>query len=320
MLIIHKSDVIAFDQSTILNERQTVPRENLNDLRAFLAVAQESNFTRAAARLGVSQSALSHTIRQLEERLGLRLLTRTTRAVATTEAGQRLLDGISHHIGQIDAQLDELGSLRETPAGTVRLVSSELGISQVLWPKLQPLLQANPDIKVEITQDNGFNDIVAEGFDAGVRRGEHLAKDMISARIGEPLRYIVVAAPQVFEAHPKPTHPRDLADLPCVNFLLQSAKRTFPWEFREDGHDLRVRVDGPLAFNNIFLVLDAALAGFGCAYMSVDLADPHLKAGRLVQVLDDYCPFFDPFHLYYPNRRQPSPAFRAVLEALRHKG
>ncbi|MBZ4021545.1 LysR family transcriptional regulator [Rhodobacter sp. TJ_12] len=295
-------------------------RANLNDLRSFMAVAQERNFTRAAARLGVSQSALSHTIRQLEARLGVRLLTRTTRAVATTEAGQRLLDGISHHIGQIDAHLDELGALRETPAGTVRLVSSDLGIDQVLWPKLQPLLRANPDIKVEITLDNGFNDIVAEGFDAGVRRGEHLAKDMISARIGTPLRYIVVAAPQVFETHPKPQHPRDLAELPCINFTLQSAKRSFAWEFQENGHDLRVKVDGQLAFNNVFLVLEAALAGFGCAYMPVELAAPHLKAGRLVQVLDAYCPFFDPFHLYYPNRRQPSPAFKAVLEALRHTG
>ena len=296
-----------------------VPRENINDLRAFVAVAQESNFTRAAARLGVSQSALSHTIRQLEERLGVRLLTRTTRAVATTEAGQRLLDVISHHVEQIDAQIDALGTLREMPAGTVRLVSSELGISQVLWPKLQPLLRENPDIKVEITLDNGFNDIVADGFDAGVRRGEHLAKDMISARIGEPLRYIVVATPAFFESHDRPTHPRDLADLPCINFRLQSAGRNFQWEFRENGHDLRVKVDGQLAFNNIFLVLEAALAGFGCAYMSSDLAQPHLEAGRLVQVLDSFCPHFEPFHLYYPNRRQPSPAFQAVLGALRSR-
>ena len=296
-----------------------VPRENINDLRAFVAVAQESNFTRAAARLGVSQSALSHTIRQLEERLGVRLLTRTTRAVATTEAGQRLLDGISHHVEQIDAQIDALGTLREMPAGTVRLVSSELGISQVLWPKLQPLLRENPDIKVEITLDNGFNDIVADGFDAGVRRGEHLAKDMISARIGEPLRYIVVATPAFFESHDRPTHPRDLADLPCINFRLQSAGRNFQWEFRENGHDLRVKVDGQLAFNNIFLVLEAALAGFGCAYMSSDLAQPHLEAGRLVQVLDSFCPHFEPFHLYSPNRRQPSPAFQAVLGALRSR-
>ncbi|MAB05660.1 MAG: LysR family transcriptional regulator [Rhodobacteraceae bacterium] len=296
-----------------------MPRENINDLRAFVAVAQESNFTRAAARLGVSQSALSHTIRQLEERLGVRLLTRTTRAVATTEAGQRLLDGISHHVEQIDAQIDALGTLREMPAGTVRLVSSELGISQVLWPKLQPLLRENPDIKVEITLDNGFNDIVADGFDAGVRRGEHLAKDMISARIGEPLRYIVVATPAFFESHDRPTHPRDLADLPCINFRLQSAGRNFQWEFRENGHDLRVKVDGQLAFNNIFLVLEAALAGFGCAYMSSDLAQPHLEAGRLVQVLDSFCPHFEPFHLYYPTRRQPSPAFQAVLGALRSR-
>ncbi|MCW2309237.1 DNA-binding transcriptional LysR family regulator [Rhodobium gokarnense] len=269
--------------------------------------------------MNVSQSALSHAIRQLEERLGVRLLTRTTRAVAPTEAGQRLLDGIAHHLEEIDAQVEALGALRDMPAGTVRLVSSDLGISQVLWPKLSPFLKKNPDIRVEITLDNGFNDIVSDGFDAGVRRGEHLARDMISTRIGPDLRYIVVAAPEVFEAHPRPEHPRDLSGLPCVNFRLPSSGTNFVWEFREDGRDLRVKVEGQLAFNNIFYCLDAALAGFGCAYISVDLAEPHLKAGRLVQVLDDYCPFWDGFHLYYPNRRQASPAFRAVLEALRHR-
>ncbi|MBK1697221.1 LysR family transcriptional regulator [Rhodovibrio salinarum] len=296
-----------------------MPRENTNDLRAFIAVAQERNFTRAAATLGVSQSALSHTVRQLEDRLGVRLLTRTTRAVAPTEAGQRLLDGIAHHFEEIDAHVEALGALRDSPAGTVRLVSSELGISQLLWPKLLPFLKEHPDINVEITLDNGLNDIVSEGYDAGVRRGEHMARDMISARIGPNLRYIVVGVPEIFDTYPWPEHPRDLAHLPCVNFRLQSSGRNFAWEFQEDGHVLRVKVEGQIAFNNIFLCLEAALAGFGLTYMSVDLAEPHLRAGRLVQVLDAYCPAWDGFHLYYPNRRQASPAFRAVLEALRHR-
>ncbi|MCR8546378.1 LysR family transcriptional regulator [Salipiger sp. P9] len=297
-----------------------MPRENVNDLRAFIAVAQERNFTRAAARIGVSQSALSHTIRQLEERLGVRLLTRTTRSVAPTEAGQRLLDGIAPHFEEIDAHVEALGALRDVPAGTVRLVASDLAISQVLWPKLKPFLSAHPDIKLEITLDNGLNDVVSEGYDAGVRRGEHLARDMISARIGPDLRYIVVAAPALFDRFPRPEHPRDLADLPCINFRLQSSGVNFAWEFQEEGHLLRVRVEGQLAFNNIFHCLEAALDGFGLSYMSADLAEAHLKAGRLVQVLDDYCPFWDGFHLYYPNRRQASPAFRAVLNALRHRG
>ena len=294
-------------------------RENVDDLRAFIAVARERNFTRAAARIGVSQSALSHTIRQLEGRLGVRLLTRTTRAVAPTEAGQRLLDGISRHFEEIDAHVEAMGALRDTPSGTVRLVSSDLGISQLLWPKLKPFLKRHPDIKVEITLDNGLNDIVSEGFDAGVRRGEHLARDMISTRIGPDLRYIVVAAPEIFGAHPRPDHPRDLSRLPCINFRMPSAGTNFMWEFRENGHDLRVKVEGQLAFNNIFHCLDAALAGFGYTYMSADLAEPHLRTGRLVQVLDAYCPFWDGFYLYYPNRRQASPAFRAVVDALRHR-
>ncbi|MDK3016689.1 LysR family transcriptional regulator [Pseudodonghicola flavimaris] len=297
-----------------------MPRENVNDLRAFIAVAQERNFTRAAARMGVSQSALSHTIRQLEDRLGVRLLTRTTRSVAPTEAGQRLLDGITPHFREIDAHVEALGALRDVPAGTVRLVSSDLGISQILWPKLIPFLKAHPDIRVEITQDNGLNDLVAEGYDAGVRRGEHLARDMISARIGPDLHYVVVAAPELFDRWPRPEHPRDLATLPCINFRLQSAGTNFAWEFREDDHILRLKVEGQLVFNNIFYCLEAALEGFGLTYMAADLAAPHLQAGRLVQVLDTYCPVWDGFHLYYPNRRQASPAFRAVLNALRHRG
>ncbi|MBN9675502.1 LysR family transcriptional regulator [Salipiger bermudensis] len=294
-------------------------REKIDDLRAFIAVARERNFTRAAAGMGISQSALSHTIRQLEARLGVRLLTRTTRAVAPTEAGQRLLEGITPHFAGIDAELDALGDLRDTPAGTVRIVSSEYGVSHILWPRLAPFLKAHPDIRVEITQDNGLNDIVSEGYDAGVRRGEHLARDMISARIGPDLRYIVVGTPDLFDRRPRPRHPRELAALPCVNFQLQSTGGFFAWEFKERDHELRVKVEGQLAFNNIFDCLRAAEAGFGLTYVPEEIARPGLAEGRLVQVLEDFCPVWDGFHLYYPNRRQASAAFRAVLEALRHR-
>lgn len=294
-------------------------REKTDDLRAFIAVARERNFTRAAAGMGISQSALSHTIRQLEARLGVRLLTRTTRAVAPTEAGQRLLDGITPHFEGIDAEIDALGDLRDTPAGTVRIVSSEYGVSHILWPRLVPFLKANSEIRVEITQDNGLNDIVSEGYDAGVRRGEHLARDMISARIGPDLRYIVVGAPDLFDSHARPKHPRDLSALPCVNFILKSTGGFFAWEFKENDHELRVRVEGQLAFNDIFDCLRAAEAGFGLTYVPEEIARQGLAEGRLVQVLEAFCPVWDGFHLYYPNRRQASPAFRAVLGALRYR-
>ncbi|WP_119310133.1 LysR family transcriptional regulator [Cohaesibacter haloalkalitolerans] len=297
-----------------------MPRENVNDLRAFVAVAKERNFTRAAAGLGVTQSALSHTIRQLEERLGVRLLTRTTRAVAPTEAGLRLLKGVTPHLEGIDAEIEALGTLRDVLAGTVRIVSSEYGISHALWPKLAPFLKKNPDIKVEITQDNGLNEIVTEGYDAGVRRGEHLAKDMISARIGPDLRYIVVGSPALLEVYPTPIHPRELDSIPCVNFLLQSTGIYFAWQFKEDGRELRVRVEGQLAFNNVFDCLKAAEAGFGLSYVPDEIAQKGIASGKLIQVLEPFCPTWDGFYLYYPNRRQASPAFQAVLNALRYRG
>ncbi|SFP15627.1 DNA-binding transcriptional regulator, LysR family [Cohaesibacter marisflavi] len=297
-----------------------MPRENVNDLRAFVAVAKERSFTRAAAGLGLTQSALSHTIRQLEERLGVRLLTRTTRAVAPTEAGQRLLNGVTPHLEAIDAEIEALGMLRDMPAGTVRIVSSEYGISHVLWPKLAPFLKTHSDIKVEITQDNGLNEIVTEGYDAGVRRGEHLAKDMISARIGPDLRYIVVGSPALLDVYPTPSHPRELDQIPCVNFLLQSSGIHFAWQFKEEERELRVRVDGQLAFNNVFDCLKAAEAGFGLSYVPDEIAQKGIASGKLIQVLETFCPTWDGFHLYYPNRRQASPAFQAVLNALRYRG
>lgn len=256
--------------------------DTTNDLRAFIQVAQERSFTRAAAKMGISQSALSHTIRQLEDRLGLRLLTRTTRSVGLTEAGERLLNGIQDPFEEIDAQVGALSALRDTPAGKVRIVASEYAISNVLWPKLIPFLKQNPDIQLEITLDNGLSDIVSEGFDAGVRRGEHLQKDMISARISPSVRYIVVGAPELFKTAQPPEHPRDLSTVPCVNFRLRSSGTFFAWEFKEGAHEFRVRVEGQLAFNNIYDCFKAALAGFGLAYVPEEIAQDDLAAGRLV--------------------------------------
>ncbi|MDX3926036.1 MAG: LysR family transcriptional regulator [Shinella sp.] len=294
-------------------------RENVNDLLAFLAVARERNFTRAAAKVGVSQSALSHTIRQLEARLGVRLLTRTTRAVSPTEAGQRLLEGIGPHFDEIEAQVDALSELRDKPAGNIRIVASDHAIKYVLWPKLRKFLPQYPDIKVELALDNGLTDIITERFDAGVRMGEHLAKDMISARIGPDFCLAVVGAPSYFASRTVPVHPKDLVGHACVNFRLPSLGGFYAWEFEENGREIKIRVDGQLAFNNIFDVLEAALDGFGLGYIPEEIILPHVEEGRLVRVLQKYSPHWDGYHLYYPSRRQSSPAFVALVEALRHR-
>ncbi|GLK82785.1 LysR family transcriptional regulator [Ancylobacter defluvii] len=294
-------------------------RENINDLLAFIAVARERSFTRAASRMGVSQSALSHTIRQLEARLGVRLLTRTTRAVSPTEAGERLLQGIGPHFDEIEAQVDALNDLRDTPAGTIRISASDYAISSVLWPKLQKFLPRYPDIKVELMLDNGLTDIVTERYDAGVRMGEQLAKDMISARIGPDFRFAVVGTPVYFAEHPVPEHPQDLVQHRCINYRFQTSGGLWAWDFEKDGRELKIRVDGQLAFNNIFHVLDAALAGAGLAFVPEEIARDHIRAGQLIRVLEDWCAYWDGFYLYYPSRRQSSPAFVALLDALRHR-
>ncbi|WP_372070630.1 LysR family transcriptional regulator (plasmid) [Tistrella mobilis] len=296
-----------------------MPRENLNDLQAFLAVARERSFTRAAAKAGVSQSALSHTIRQLEARLGMRLLTRTTRAVSPTQAGQRLIDGLGPHFDGIEAELDALNALRDKPAGNIRIVASDHALNHLLWPKLRGFLADYPDVKVELVLDNGLTDIVTERFDAGVRMGEQLAKDMISARIGPDFRFAVVGAPGYFETRPVPQHPRDLVEHVCINQRMPTSGGFWAWDFEEDGRELKIRVDGQLAFNNIYNVVDAAIDGFGLAYAPEDVVLPHVKAGRLIRVLEDFSPFWDGYHLYYPSRRQSSPAFVALVEALRHR-
>ncbi len=295
-------------------------RENINDLIAFLAVARERSFTRAAAKLGVSQSALSQTIRGLEERLGLRLLTRTTRSVAPTEAGERLLHTVGPRFEEIEAELEALSELREKPAGTIRINAIDYVADTILWPKLAKFLGQYPDIKVEITIDYGLTDIVAQGYDAGVRHGEQVAKDMIAVRIGPDMRMAVVGAPSYFAKRSLPKTPQDLIGQNCINLRLATHGGLYAWEFEKAGRELKVRVEGQLVFNGSYQMLNAALAGFGLAYVPEDLAEPHLAKGRLRRVLEDWCPPFSGYHLYYPSRRQSSPAFALLLDALRYRG
>jgi DNA-binding transcriptional LysR family regulator len=293
---------------------------NLNDLLVFRAVATERSFTRAAAKLGVSQSALSHTIRALEERLGLRLLTRTTRSVSPTEAGERLLHTVGPRFEEIEAELEALSELREKPAGTIRITATDYAADTILWPKLAKFLRQYPDIKVEIIIDYGLTDIVAERFDAGVRSGEQVAKDMIAVRIGPDMRMAVVGAPSYFKDHPEPARPQDLISHNCVNLRLPTRGGLYAWEFEKDGRELNVHVEGQLVFNGTFQMLNAALAGFGLAYVPEDVAQPHLARRRLKRVLEDWCPPFSGYHLYYPSRRQSTLAFSLLVEALRHRG
>lgn len=295
-------------------------RAPLNDLIAFVAVARERSFTRAAARLGVSPSALSHTIRALEERLGLRVLTRTTRSVTTTEAGARLLGSVGPRFDEIEAELASLSDLRDRPAGTIRISAEESATATVLGPALARLLPRYPDIKVEIDVDNGLIDIVEQGFDAGVRSGDIVAKDMIAVPIGPPLRMVVVGSPAYFEAHPKPKRPQDLTGMPCINIRLPTHGGLYAWEFEKGGREVRVRVDGPLIFNTLEPIQAAALNGLGLGYLPEQRVAEDVAAGRLAPVLDDWCAPYPGYHLYYPSRRQPTAAFTVLLEALRHRG
>ncbi len=294
-------------------------RENINDLLSFLAVAQERSFTKAAAKLGVSQSALSHRMRALETRLGLRLLTRTTRSVSPTEAGERLLQSVGHYFEEIDAQLEELSELRDKPAGTIRITAIEHAVDTILLPKLAQFLPAYPDIKVEISIDYGLTDIVADRYDAGVRSGEQVAKDMIAVRIGPDLRIAIVGSPSYFKDRPAPEKPQDLTEHECINLRLPTYGGLYAWEFEKGGRELRVRVDGPLIINATAPMLNAARAGLGLAYVPEDLVGPDLKSGALRRVLDDWCPAYSGYHLYYPSRRQPTPAFKLFVEALRYR-
>jgi DNA-binding transcriptional LysR family regulator len=294
--------------------------ENLNDLIAFLAVAREKSFTRAAAQLGVSQSALSQTVRNLEVRLGLRLLSRTTRSVAPTEAGERLIQSVGPHFDEINAGLASLSQLSKKPSGTVRITAMEYAADAILWPKLSKLLKKYPEIKVEIIVDYGLTDIVAQRFDAGVRSGEQVAKDMIAVRIGPDMRMAVVGARSYFEERPEPKKPQELIGHNCINLRLPSHGGFYAWEFEKDGHELKVRVEGQLAFNLTAQIANAALGGFGLAYLPEGLVQPHLTKARLIRVLEDWCPPYAGYHLFYPSRRQSSPAFALVVDALRYRG
>jgi len=295
-------------------------RDSLNDLHAFVTVARERSFTRAAAKLGVSQSALSHTMRGLEERLGLRLLTRTTRSVSPTEVGERLLNAIGPRLEEIDAELAALSELRDKPAGTIRITAGDHAVHSILWPALKTLLPDYPDIKVEITTDYGLTDIAAQRYDAGIRLGEQVARDMIAVRIGPDMCMAVVGAPAYFATRKRPKMPQDLVGHDCINIRLPTYGGLYAWEFEKVGRELRVRVEGRLVFNNLALRLDAALAGLGLAYLPEDQVLDHIAAGRLVRVLGDWCPPFPGYHLYYPSRRQPAPAFTVLVDALRYRG
>jgi len=296
-----------------------MPRADLNDVQAFLAVAQERSFTKAAAKLGVSQSALSHTIRGLEARLGLRLLSRTTRSVSPTEVGERLLRAVGPHFVEIENSLAALSELREKPAGTIRITTGEHAAETILWPALAKLLPRYPDIKVELIVEYGLTDIVAERYDAGVRIGEQVAKDMIAVRIGPDLRMAVVGAPSYFEGRAKPKTPQDLTAHHCINIRLPTYGGLYAWEFEKRGRELKVRVDGQLVFNTSALRLNAVRAGLGLAYLPEDQVREALANGRLIRLLEDWCPPFSGYHLYYPSRRQMTPAFAVLVEALRHR-
>jgi DNA-binding transcriptional LysR family regulator len=294
--------------------------EQFNNLAAFVAVAQERSFTRAAARLGVSQSALSQTIKGLEARLGIRLLTRSTRSVTPTEAGARLLATVAPRFREIEQELDALTMLRDRPAGNVRITAAEHAALSVLQPALARILPRYPDVTVEIVVDYGLTDIVAERFDAGVRLGEQVAKDIIAVPIGPPMRMAVVGAPSYFARHARPETPRDLTDHNCINIRLPTYGGLFAWEFDHGGREVRVRVEGQVIVNHAGLRLASVLGGLGLAYLPEDQILDHVAQGRLIRVLEDWCEPFPGYHLYYPSRHHASSAFGVVVEALRYRG
>jgi DNA-binding transcriptional LysR family regulator len=296
-----------------------MPCENFNDLLAFLMVARERSFTRAAAQLGVSQSALSHTIRGLEARLGIRLLTRTTRSVSPTEAGERLLKTVAPRFEEINAELTALTELREKPAGAIRISAHDHAVNTVLWPKLAKFLPNYPDIKVEININYGLIDIVEQRYDAGVRSGDQVAKDMIAVRIGPDYRMAVVGSPGYFAKRPAPDTPQELTAHDCINLRLPTYGGLYAWEFAKDGQGLQVHVQGQCIFNTTPQMLTAALAGFGLAYVPEDLVRGPVAEKRLVPVLKDWWPTNPGYHLYYPSRRQSSPAFALLVDALRYR-
>jgi DNA-binding transcriptional LysR family regulator len=293
-------------------------REELVDLYAFMTVAEEQSFTRAAAKLGTSQSALSHTVRRLETNLGIRLLTRTTRRVAPTEAGERLLKTLAPALDDIAGELASVREMRDKPSGTIRITASEHATTTTLWPALEKFLPNYPDIHVEIDLDSGFTDIVADRFDAGVRLGESLAKDMVAVRIGPDLRMVVVGSPGYLARRPKPRSPQDLANHDCINLRLPTYGGLYAWELQKGRREMKIRVEGPLVFNSVPMIIRAAAAGFGLGFVMENQVADHIADGSLVTVLDDWCAPFPGYYLYYPNRRQPTAAFALLVAALRH--
>lgn len=295
-------------------------RDELGDLVVFLAVAEERSFTRAAARIGTSQSSLSHTIRRLEERMGVSLLTRTTRNVVPTEAGEELARTLRPALNEIQSRLDSIAALRQKPAGTIRITSSRYATDRILMPVVTRLMADYPDLKVEISVDQKLTDLVAERFDAGVRLGEQVEKDMIAVRIGPEIRMAVVGSPAYFEKHPKPGTPHDLTQHACINLRLPTLGGLYAWEFEKNGRPLNVRVDGQFTCNDVPPIVQAAVDGLGLACLPDDQFGSHIEEGRLVRVLEDWCPPFPGYHLYYPSRRQPSPVFEMLVNALRFRG
>ncbi|KQT57552.1 MULTISPECIES: LysR family transcriptional regulator [unclassified Aureimonas] len=294
-------------------------RENVNDLIAFVEVARERSFTKAAAKLGVSQSALSYTVRTLEARLGIQLLTRTTRSMSLTDAGARLFDSIQPRLDEIDREVTAISGLRDKPAGTVRITSVEHAAETLLWPKLAPLLRANPDVNVEIINDYRLVDIAADRFDGGVRFGGHVDKDMIAVRLSSGFRTAIVASPSYLETRRPPKVPQDLVDHDCIGLRLPTHGGLYAWDFRKGVQTLEVRIHGRVVFNSVPMMRQAAVDGMGLAYMPEDYVEDHLRDGRLIRVLEDWCPPMPGYHLYYTSRRQPSPAFALVIEALRFR-
>ncbi len=294
-------------------------RKNISDYQAFIAVAREQSFTKAAAQIGVSQSALSYTIRTLEAQLGLRLLTRTTRSVSVTEAGERLLNRIGPHFDEIENEIVALGEMREKPAGTIRITTVEHAAETLLWPRLAPLLFEYPDINIEIVSEYGLKDIVAERYDAGVRLGEQIDKDMISLPLAADSRFAVVGSPSYFSSKKRPVTPRDLGSHSCIRLKLPTDSGFYSWEFYKDGSEINVRIDGRGTFSTINMMRQAALDGLGLAYLPENTVNTLIDNGQLIQVLADWCPPRPAYHLYYPSRRQHSAAFLLVLDALRYR-
>lgn len=294
-------------------------KQDFNDFLWFLTVARERNFTRAAAKLGIAQSTLSHTIKRLEARMGIRLLTRTTRSVALTEAGERLRQSLAPRMAEIEADIADLMAFRDKPSGHIRITLSDHALQSVVWPKLKPVLRNYPDIKVELNLDSGLRNIVEEGFDAGIRLGESIQKDMIAVRIGPDWRLVAVASPTYLADHSAPKHPHELVGHNCINMRQPTAGGLYAWEFAKRGQELRVRVDGQLTFNSSYAMIDAVLNGYGVAYVPEDLVDRYIESRELVLVLDDWSPMFDGYYIYYPSKRQNSPAFKVIVDALRYK-